>query len=170
MSRPSPSRSIICPPWPFPVTTPGAFQRHQRGQPDDLDGLLLGDRRPDPLHLTNVRMLTAQGEPAVAALATPAVRAQDRRREGPRRGPLADAGRPDEQVGVTRLLGRGLEPGHGSLLADDAGPQPSIAGLRAGHSRGSTAARTAAATSSSSRLPSITIHRFGSGSAATMAR
>ena len=102
---------------------------------------------------------------------------EQQRGEGPGGGPLAGAGRADEQVGVDRVGGGRRELGDGVVLADHVGPHVELPPSSPPHHRASTVVRRgrgsgcdtisqiAAATSSGVWVPSTTAKRSGSAMA-----
>ena len=167
------------------------FEGPALGQADHPAGVGHGHRGPGPVHLDQVGMEPGQAPPARRALPAPARRAQQGGGESPDQGPLTDAGRSHQQVGVDGPPRRGAQLVHGRVLAHDlveqgadgrSGvgvgrlPRPGAARRRtragghgtsvgAGPRRESTAALTRAATSSTSPVPSTTTHRRGSAAA-----
>ena len=106
-----------------------ALDRRQRGEVDDLDGLVLGDGRADPLDLVHVGVLAGQRQAGVAATGV-VVAGEEGGGEGPGRLVLGRPGRPDQQVGVHRLGGGAAEVLDGGRLTDDAVPHAGQAGQR----------------------------------------
>ena len=62
---------------------PAPLDRGQRGNPDDLLDLLLGDGGADPVDLPDVGVLAGRGQPGAAARRV-ARRVQEQSGEGPR--------------------------------------------------------------------------------------
>src|SRR6478735_9223521 len=110
-------------------------------------------------------MRARERQPRVAVVAIRAGRSEQRRGEGVCSGALAAARRADEKVRMHGIRGGSAELGDGAFLPDDFAEEIDVdsGGHRARRSR--TAARTATATSSTLRVPSITT-QLGSAASA----
>ena len=136
-----------------------AFDRGERRGAHDVVGLLGRDRRALALDDQQVGVRPREREPCVTVVTISAGRSEQRGGEGVRGRALATARRADEQVRVHRISGRGAQLRNGAVLPDDFAEEIDVDGGRHRARRSRTAARTATATSSTLRVPSITTQR-----------